>query len=252
MPMISVEYKEGIKYTYKPGKGRKNLKKALLQACDGYCMYCYAKVKIDGKDYSHLEHAVEKDFSDKLCNCVPNIGLACATCNTSFKKCEQLKKEEIDNKILLSFDTEKCQDASHCYRPCRAYINLRGHCVDIRPMVFQPPLSDGSEKEFGIKYNVLTGLFQPSSSDSQIQAVVLEHIRRFNLNEKPYKTIELLKYCRDVVESNVVQRQKGRYGNRLVDVFIDYISGVSDADVIRLCQMIYAMNDINPQGEVVM
>lgn len=49
-------------------------------------MYCYTRIRIDGKFYANLEHAIEKNNSKKLVECVPNIGLACSVCNQSLKK----------------------------------------------------------------------------------------------------------------------------------------------------------------------
>lgn len=250
MPMISVDYEVGVKYTYSRGKGHENLKRELLKACDGYCMYCYAKVQVDGKDCFHLEHAIEKDLSNtnKLHNCVPNIGLACPKCNDSFKKSGQPTREDVGDKVLADFEAETCDDPAHCHTPCQAYIDIRKKYIAHRQMVLQPPLADGTEQEFGLTYNVLKGCFQPSSSNEAAKDIVWSHICKFNLNDETFKTRALHKYCKDVVETRFVQRCKGRYENRVVDVFIDYMAGCCDADVIKLCEIICALNDISPQG----
>ncbi len=49
-------------------------------------MYCYTRVRVDEKLYANLEHAIEKSNSDKLIECVPNIGLSCPVCNQTFKR----------------------------------------------------------------------------------------------------------------------------------------------------------------------
>lgn len=76
LPKYNVDYVDEI-YSYKPGKGRENLKSALYKASEGYCMYCYNRIKIDENEYGHLEHAIEKVISEeKLKNCIPNIGIS--------------------------------------------------------------------------------------------------------------------------------------------------------------------------------
>ena len=248
MPTISVDYKAGVKYTYSGGEGHENLKRELLKASDGYCMYCYAKVQVDGKDYFHLEHAIEKELSNKLYNCIPNIGLSCPKCNNSFKKTGQLKKDDVNDKILAEFEAKTCNEPAHCHKPCQAYIDIRKKYIKRRQIVLQPSLADGTEQEFGLTYNVLKGYFQPSSSNKAVKDLVWSHICKFNLNDEAFKTHALHKYCKDVVENKFVQRCKGRYENMVVDVFIDYIADCCDADVIRLCEIICALNDISPQG----
>lgn len=64
-------------------------------------MYCYTRVLVDRKMFGNLEHAIEKNNSDKLIECIPNIGLACPTCNQSFKrrneKTENYRKQNWQN-----------------------------------------------------------------------------------------------------------------------------------------------------------
>lgn len=40
-------------------------------------MYCYSRIRVDGKLYVNLEHAIEKKNSEKLVECISNIGIAC-------------------------------------------------------------------------------------------------------------------------------------------------------------------------------
>ena len=249
MPLVTVKYEKKSEYAYSGKKGNENLKEALLKACDEYCMYCYTRVKIDGKEFFQLEHAVEKDLSSKLRDCVPNIGLACSRCNDSFKRRGQPKKQDIDSGIMAKFEKASCPDRAHCHHPCRAYKEIRKHYISIRPIVLQPPLLDSPERELGLAYNVLEGRFQPISSNKEARSIVLAHINRFNLNDESYRTVELLRYCRDVVENKVVQRCKGRYNNKVVDVFIEHVKDCSDADITQICYIICAWNDIRPQGE---
>ncbi len=50
-------------------------------------MYCYTRVRIERNLYAELEHAIEKDNSNRLYECVPDIGLALRTDEGVNKKC---------------------------------------------------------------------------------------------------------------------------------------------------------------------
>ena len=86
IPRFHPKYKKGEKYGYKNTKERDNLKKVLEKSSRGYCMYCYSRMRVDGKLYANLEHAIEKKNSEKLIECIPNIGIACPVCNQVFKR----------------------------------------------------------------------------------------------------------------------------------------------------------------------
>ena len=85
IPIFKPKYKRWKKYGYKNSTEKENLKNVLEECSNGYCMYCYTRIRVDGKFYANLEHAIEKNNSKKLVECIPNIGLACSVCNQSLK-----------------------------------------------------------------------------------------------------------------------------------------------------------------------
>lgn len=108
MPIFRPDYKRWKKYGYKNIKEKKNLIDVLEKSSEGYCMYCYSRVMVDGKLQANLEHGVEKINSEKLTECIPNIGLACFTCNQIFKRVGE-RKRKLPDSIIQEYETEsKC------------------------------------------------------------------------------------------------------------------------------------------------
>lgn len=66
IPCFQPEYKRWKRYGYTDVTEKENLHKLLEDTTGGYCMYCFSRVKIDGKSHGHLEHAIEKNNSDRL------------------------------------------------------------------------------------------------------------------------------------------------------------------------------------------
>ena len=77
MPVFSPLYDPDTEYGYKKSQHKKNLQALLNKTSEGFCMYCYVRVAIDGKLWGHLEHSIEKKNSRYLTECVPNIAWAC-------------------------------------------------------------------------------------------------------------------------------------------------------------------------------
>lgn len=92
LPNYEVKFEENQNYKYSD-KGKENLKKVLLSASRGYCMYCYTRVEIDRKNYGQLEHSVEQDVAPILSDCHHNISIACPTCNLSLKRKNRIKEK---------------------------------------------------------------------------------------------------------------------------------------------------------------
>ena len=58
IPRFHPKYKRREKYGYKNTKEKDNLKAVLEKCSRGYCMYCYSRIRVDGKLYANLEHAI--------------------------------------------------------------------------------------------------------------------------------------------------------------------------------------------------
>ena len=100
IPIFVPLYKDNVAYSYTGTGGKELLREILCKASDGYCMYCYSRIKIDGKIYAHVEHSVEKYLSKDLENCLSNLGLDCSMCNQSYKRRRELNKDSLPNNVL--------------------------------------------------------------------------------------------------------------------------------------------------------
>ncbi len=103
IPAFKPHYKRWKKYGYKNPVEKSNLKDILEESTGGYCMYCYSRIRVDGKLYANLEHAIEKSNSDKLIECIPDIGLSCSVCNQTFKRIGE-QKRKIPQKIIDQYE----------------------------------------------------------------------------------------------------------------------------------------------------
>lgn len=138
IPIFQPAYQEDVGYGYKGIKGTR-LRELLYKTSNGYCMYCYTRILIDSKKIGELEHAIEKrhsDNSDKLEECVPNLGLACPKCNKSFKKVND-RGEIFTKKQKDSFESAQCTKES-CNQECTAYKRLKNIYLKKRPIILQP------------------------------------------------------------------------------------------------------------------
>ena len=129
IPIFKPKYKKWKKYGYKNSIEKENLKSVLEECSNGYCMYCYTRIRIDGKFYANLEHAIEKNNSKKLVECVPNIGLACSVCNQSLKKRGE-NNRRLSQKIISDYESASlCSTTKRkqCTVPCQvhAYPDLK-------------------------------------------------------------------------------------------------------------------------------
>ena len=60
MPIFRPRYKRWKKYGYQKLTERNNLKETLEESTDGYCMYCYDSIWINGQRRGQIEHGIEK------------------------------------------------------------------------------------------------------------------------------------------------------------------------------------------------
>ncbi|MDE6314155.1 MAG: hypothetical protein K2M46_11175, partial [Lachnospiraceae bacterium] len=209
IPKFKVDFLKNSGYRYRVEEEKNELKKQLAKGSNGYCMYCYRRIVLDGQNFGHLEHAIEKSNSNKLIDCVPNIAIACSVCNTSYKKRGE-KQRKLSKKVIVDFENNLCDE--NCVKPCSAYLKLREEYVkkEHAHIILQPLGVKGndSKEELEIEYNILDGEFKPSQNhrytDKERQ-FIQNHIDRFQLNEKGIKTKQLLKFLKDTINNG------GRY-----------------------------------------
>lgn len=244
IPDFKPNYKKEIAYGYK-GTRKDNLSKLLYETTNGYCMYCYSKILVDSKNFGHLEHSIEKFHSkEKLINCVPNIGLACPTCNGSFKSKGE-KEFSFDKMDIDEFNNCTCNPSS-CRKECKYYKKIKRKYLKKRKIILQPMGVSVSKRDYKIQYNLLNLEFEPSRefdyTDNDIE-FVKKHIQRFNLNDGRYRTRELLKFCKDYVNGKM-KLDKGKYDNFIVDLFIDLLFDMSHDERIKLCNIVYCIGKL--------
>lgn len=242
IPNFIPKYKEHESYGYK-GKGGENLKNILIKASKGYCMYCYAKILIDRKNFGQLEHSIEKFNCNKLVNCPANISITCSKCNGSFKKksekIRKLTRVEIDNFEAFSECNITCIDA------CNGYSDLRNIYTKKKEgeMILQPfgIKNNDTQNVYLIQYDILNQKFVPSNTynyQDKEKEFIIKHINRFNLNDPKYRTKEFLYFIEDAIEYNAIPK-KNRYCNLVVDLFIERMQTLPKEKAIKICNLIY-------------
>ncbi len=198
IPLFKVRYKRWKNYGYRKANEKENLKKVLSEASGGYCMYCYSRMEVDNKFYGHLEHAIEKNNSDKLIECIPNIGVSCSVCNQSFKRIGEKNRSLQDGEIKEFEEKSKCtpECRKQCTVPCKALRNMQlaysesaGAEIILQPMGVQ---GKQSKEPLAIQYDIMKMEFQPNTNQhsysSEEMNFIYKHIQRFRLNDPQYRT----------------------------------------------------------------
>lgn len=213
-------------------------------------MYCYSRVYVDRKLFAHLEHAIEKNNSDKLVECIPNIGLSCPICNQTFKRIGE-KKRKIQKKNMEKFEkssecpTEKrkqCSDACKALRELQKdYNELQDAEILLQPMGVE---GSGSNKMLTLQYNVMNMEFEPARntytySDREIRFIEA-HIQRFRLNDSQYRSRQLFDFVRNVIDNNG-KIPVYEYNNLIVKLFCEKISDKPQDEILKICKSIFAI-----------
>lgn len=247
MPEFRPKYKRWKLYGWKRPKERENTRDALLEAGRGYCMYCYTRIQVAGKCMGNLEHAIEKNNSARLEECVPNIGIVCPVCNGSFKRMGEKQRKLEKEQIQAFHGRARCTEVKRkqCTVPCRALKDLQADYYKKKDahIILQPMGARGrkSRQALRIQYDVLGAMFQPDDNalyDEEDQAFIREHIRRFHLNDPGYRTSKLLEFIKLIID------QEGKvpvyeYNNLVVELFAEKLKGKSREDVLKICEPIY-------------
>lgn len=249
LPQYCVEYLNE-NYSYLPGKGRENLKKALYHASRNYCMYCYTRIKIDGNGFGHLEHAIERSIApEKLTNCVPNIGIACPQCNDRYKKIGE-KQRCPDVGDVENFKKEAGCGKEFCKKPCKAYQQLkRAYLKRSNAQFLMQPLGVNAE-DIGIKakralklqYDILNNTYVPSKKEQyskKEEHFLKHHIDMFCLNSVERKSTQMVKFLKDTIqkEGNYTTVE---YNNQVVELFVEVVlKGKSSEEILKICENLY-------------
>lgn len=232
LPNYEVIFEENQNYKYSD-KGKENLKKALLSASRGYCMYCYTRVEIDRKNYGQLEHSVEQDVAPILSDCHHNISIACPTCNLSLKKKEQNKRKiEITEELNCNFSCGNTPCDTY-YKIANKYISNLTERNDIKKIILRPrgviQASSLEEKiYYKVAYNLLSSKFIPYGDKRYLpesKKYIEEHIEKFCLNDEKYRTKEIEKVIEDILFLENLPNKK-RYNNLIAELFIEKLEKI--------------------------
>ena len=65
------------------------------------------------------------------------------------------------------------------------------------------------------------------------------HINQFRLNDIGFKTNALVEFLEDVINADGKYREKKKYSNYIVDLFMEKLKDFSQTDVLKLCENLY-------------
>ena len=250
IPLFKVQYKRFKKYGCSKADEKENLKKALSEASGGYCMYCYSRIEVDNKFYGHLEHAIEKNNSKKLIECIPNIGVSCPVCNQALKRIGEKSRSLREGELNKFEEKSRCTPAcrKQCTVPCKALRNMQLAYSESEgaEIILQPMGVWGrqSKELLAIQYDIMKMEFQPNTNQysysSEEIAFIYKHIQRFRLNDPQYRTSQLADYIKNIIDNGGVQ-QKYEFNNIIVKLFSDKLKGKTAKEKVDICSRIYAM-----------
>ncbi len=254
IPPFDIKYKRWKTYGYTCAEEKDNLRDTLNEATGGYCMYCYSRINVDNKWYGNLEHAIEKNNSYKLRECIPNIGAACMRCNQSLKRVGE-KKRIISAKVIDVFESNsRCSwdKRKQCTVPCAALRNLQKKYSKMKDaeIILQPMGVKGedSNETFELRYNVFKMEFEPNTSlhsySEKDIMFINRHIQRFKLNDPKYRTKALIDYVKNVIDGNG-KLPKYEFTNLIVQIFEDKLKDKTEAERINICKKIYPIIFLN-------
>lgn len=248
MPVFRPHYKKWKKYGYLNLKEKNNLKGILEESTGGYCMYCYTRVRVDGKLYANLEHAIEKSNSDKLIECIPNIGLSCPICNQTFKRIGEKNRKIKKENVLQYEESSKCsiKNRKQCTVPCKALRRLQENYSSFpdAEILLQPMGIQGKESNeiLILQYNVMNMEFEPAKdshtySDRELHFIEA-HIKRFRLNDPKFRSRQLFDFIKNVIDNNG-SIPKYEYNNLTVKLFCEKLVNKSSEEVLKICKNIF-------------
>lgn len=241
IPVFIPSYEKNKKYGW--SKYKDDLWDLLNLTTDGYCMYCYDSIWINGQRRGQIEHGIEKVNSlEYLSDCVPNLGLACENCNGRYKRRGEAKRK-LSIKSIQEFESVECKKYD-CKEPCDKYKKLRREYIKNGKIMLQP-FEVKSEEDGNIlrlQYDLLKCEYIPNSSNGAYNAeeleIIGEHIRLFGLNSPERKNFEVGRYCKNVIDNQSIM-QGVKYNNLVVDLFRKKLSCLSIKEAIKVCKVVY-------------
>ena len=247
IPDFVPEYNKDIEYGYKNKPGR-NLEKLLRNTSNNHCMYCYALLKCDRVNTGDLEHSIEKSIDkEHLTECVPNIALACPNCNQSLKRNGEKKRIEALTRVADTFRLSAKCEKKNCRDECDGYKKLKKEYCKVSQIILQPfgVFNEKTKQKYYIQYDVYNAEFVPSKKGTYTAEdidYIQHHISQFKLNDPGIKTKALFNFVEDVINAEGKYREESEYSNLVVDLFKDKLKGMSQEEILKLCEDIFIKN----------
>lgn len=245
LPIYKPIYKENTVYGYSSDKKKQNTIELLTETSNGYCMYCYNRVVINGNNYAHIEHGIEKKNTKCLEDCVPNLGLACSKCNQSYKGKGE-KERNLTARQKQKLNACKCE-SENCKAVCKTFQHCRNYYVKKWRIILQPFGVERVERRkrvlYKIQFNLLTGEYIASEKENYSERdieFIKQHINFFGLNDVERRNKELAIYCKNVIAEKSLL--KGITVNHLVvELFREKLESIPLEKAIKVCERIYIM-----------
>lgn len=249
---------ENYKY-YIAGSGpRKRLTALLLEACNGYCMYCGKKVKVESDECFQIEHSVDKsgnkhqevDKTGALEHCKFNLAISCPQCNQVCKK--SIVKVDLQKYAPIEICPRNCNDV------CEKFEKIRKEYIKKNAIILQP-LGIDSLGEFAIKYNLYKHIYEPSDEISEEGSLFLiqNHIDRFKLNGERFSPavidlcVKIVSFIENGISNTInifYQLDLEKPENIIGISFIVYLKTLfyhsSYLEIDRFCRMIVILDTV--------
>ena len=173
------------------------------------------------------------------------MAVTCENCNQSLKRTGEKHRKDNIAPYIEEFEKNLNCQGTKCKAFCKAYARLRSQYCKLNKLVLQPFCEKGnvSGMDYRLQYDIMNAEFIPSKryryNDKDME-IMEYHIRQFRLNDINYKTRALLEFIEDTIEADgKYSKQKNRYFNYIVDLFIDKIKNYPPEKVVRICETIY-------------
>lgn len=249
IPNFEPSYETDTFYGWTKASYYNNTIDLLCNTTGGYCMYCYNRILINGRNYANIEHGVERCNSPKkrLDDCVPNLGLSCSKCN-GYKIRGQSKRAP-SKKDISFFERGKC-DSNACKKACKKFKNLRKKYTNKGHIILQPfgVTNELTGHEYKIQYDLLKGKYIPCDIEvgytEDEKLFIQDHIKLFNLNDAKRKNREVSRYCQNVLKYHSILEDV-EYNNLVVDLFRNKLIGLEINKVEKICAIVctYALRN---------
>lgn len=242
VPVFIPAYRSDTKYGWTNYKD--NLWNLLKDTSNGYCMYCYDSIWINGQRRGQIEHGIEKKNSEKaLSDCVPNLSIACEICNSKYKKRGEVSRRLAD-KYIKEFESGSCSKFD-CKGICEKFKKLRQIYIKNGKVLIQPFEARINDKGnvLRLQYDLLNCRYIPSRREKYTEEecdIIEQHIRLFGLNSSERKNNEIGKYCKNVIDADSLLLSID-YNNLMVELLKEKLRQINIKDAIKICTVIYSM-----------